>query len=158
MIRLWSGQTWSNKTFSLALAGYEPHHILRGVIKKFSAQPISDGSAHANFILLQLGITFVKKFQNIGFLRFGITLKWHFSHAIRCTACVLLWSKLWFKKYFLLPLYYRWLTQGHTHINHSPIDHPYKCHENTNHSRVRQLSKALIHTSKLKYVPNLLQE
>ena len=25
---------------------------------------------------------------------------------------------------------------GQRHVNHPPIDHPYKCHENTNHSRV----------------------
>ena len=36
---------------------------------------------------------------------------------------------------------------GHKHINHPPIDHPYKCHENTNHSRGPQLSKAPTHTS-----------
>ena len=46
---------------------------------------------------------------------------------------------------------------GQRHVNHSPIDHPYKCHENTNYSRVPQLSKAPIPTSKWKYVPNLLQ-
>ena len=46
---------------------------------------------------------------------------------------------------------------GQRHVNRSPIDHPYKCHENTNHSRVPQLSKAPIPTSKWKYVPNLLQ-
>ena len=46
---------------------------------------------------------------------------------------------------------------GQRHVNHPPIDHPYKCHENTNHSRVPQLSKAPIPTSKWKYVPNLLQ-
>ena len=34
------------------------------------------------------------------------------------------------------------------HVNHPPIDHPYKCHENTNHSRVPQLSKGPIPTSK----------
>ena len=39
-------------------------------------------------------------------------------------------------------------TSGQRHVNHSPIDHPYKCHENTNHSRVPQLSKAPIPTSK----------
>ena len=48
---------------------------------------------------------------------------------------------------------FRWLR----HINHPLIDNPYKCHKNTNLSRVPQLSKAPIHTSKLKYVPNLLQ-
>ena len=37
---------------------------------------------------------------------------------------------------------------GQRHVNRSPIDHPYKCHENTNHSRVPQLSKAPIPTSK----------
>ena len=37
---------------------------------------------------------------------------------------------------------------GQRHVNHSPIDHPYKRHENTNHSRVPQLSKAPIPTSK----------
>ena len=37
---------------------------------------------------------------------------------------------------------------GQRHVNHSPIDHPYKCHENTNHSRVPQLSKVPIPTSK----------
>ena len=37
---------------------------------------------------------------------------------------------------------------GQRHVNHPPIDHPYKCHENTNHSRVPQLSKAPIPTSK----------
>ena len=47
--------------------------------------------------------------------------------------------------------------KGQRHINHHPIDHSYKCHENTNLSRVPQLSEAPIHTSKLKYVPNLLQ-
>ena len=46
---------------------------------------------------------------------------------------------------------------GQRHVNHPPIDHPYKCHENTNHSRAPQLSKAPIPTSKWKYVPNLLQ-
>ena len=46
---------------------------------------------------------------------------------------------------------------GQRHVNHSPIDHPYTCHENTNHSRVPQLSKAPIPTSKWKYVPTLLQ-
>ena len=46
---------------------------------------------------------------------------------------------------------------GQRHVNHPPIDHPYKCHENTNHSRVPQLSKVPIPTSKWKYVPNLLQ-
>ena len=46
---------------------------------------------------------------------------------------------------------------GQRHVNHPPIDHPYKCHENTNHSRVPQLSKAPIPTRKWKYVPNLLQ-
>ena len=46
---------------------------------------------------------------------------------------------------------------GQRHVNHSPIHYPYKCHENTNHSRVPQLSKAPIPTSKWKYVPNLLQ-
>ena len=46
---------------------------------------------------------------------------------------------------------------GHRHVNHPPIDHLYKCHENTNYSRVPQLSKAPFHTSKLKYVPNRLQ-
>ena len=46
---------------------------------------------------------------------------------------------------------------GQRHVNHPPIDHPYKCHENTNHSRVPQLSKAPIPISKWKYVPNLLQ-
>ena len=46
---------------------------------------------------------------------------------------------------------------GQRHVNHPPIDHPYKCHKNTNHSHVSQLSKAPIPTSKLKYVPNLLQ-
>ena len=55
-----------------------------------------------------------------------------------------------------------WLTRftrmcGQRHVNRSPIDHPYKCHENTNHSRVPQLSKAPIPTSKWKYVHNLLQ-
>ena len=45
----------------------------------------------------------------------------------------------------------------HRHLNHPPIDHAYKCHENTNDSRVSQLSKAPIHTSKLKYVPDRLQ-
>ena len=25
---------------------------------------------------------------------------------------------------------------GHRHVNHGSIDHPYKCHENTNRSRV----------------------
>ena len=37
------------------------------------------------------------------------------------------------------------LVAGQRHVNHPPIDHPYKCHENTNHSRVPQLSKAPIH-------------
>ena len=46
---------------------------------------------------------------------------------------------------------------GQRHVNHPPIDHPYKCHGNTNHSRVPQLSKAPIPTSKWKYGPNLLQ-
>ena len=53
--------------------------------------------------------------------------------------------------------YTRDLRLGHRHENHRPLDHRYKCHENTNHSRVPQLPKAPIHTSKLKYVPNLLQ-
>ena len=37
---------------------------------------------------------------------------------------------------------------GQRQVNHPPIDHLYKCHENTNHSRVPQLSKAPIPTSK----------
>ena len=49
------------------------------------------------------------------------------------------------------------LSAGQRHVNHPPIDHPYKCHENTIYSRVPQLSKAPIPTSKWKYVPNLLQ-
>ena len=56
----------------------------------------------------------------------------------------------------LLTLFY-FPHYGHRHVNHRPIDHPFKCHENTNHSHVPQLPKAPIHTSKLKYVPNLLQ-
>ena len=53
---------------------------------------------------------------------------------------------------------YMSLPHGHRHLNHPPIDHPYICHENTNHSRIPQLSKAPIHTSKFKkYIPNLLQ-
>ena len=52
---------------------------------------------------------------------------------------------------------YAFVAGGHRHINYPPIDHPYKCHENTNYSRVPQLSNAPIHTSKLKYVPNRLQ-
>ena len=33
---------------------------------------------------------------------------------------------------------------GQRHINHPPLDHPYKCHENNSHSRVPQLSKQQI--------------
>ena len=62
----------------------------------------------------------------------------------------------------LLSIYFRFnmfnnRQLGQRHVNHPPIDNPYKCHENTNHSRVPQLSKAPIPTSKWKYVPNLLQ-
>ena len=39
-------------------------------------------------------------------------------------------------------------TSGQRHVNPPPIDHPYKCHENNNHPRVPQLSKAPIPTSK----------
>ena len=34
---------------------------------------------------------------------------------------------------------------GQRHVNHPLIDHPYKCHENINGSRVPQLSKAPIY-------------
>ena len=43
------------------------------------------------------------------------------------------------------------------HINHPPIDHLYKCHENTSHSCGPQLSNALIPTRKLKDVLTRLQ-
>ena len=35
--------------------------------------------------------------------------------------------------------YLYFLLAGHRHINHPSIDHPYKCHENANHSRIPQL-------------------
>ena len=46
---------------------------------------------------------------------------------------------------------------GRVMQNPTPIAHHYKCHENTSRSRVSQLSKAPIPTSKLKYVPNPMQ-
>ena len=45
----------------------------------------------------------------------------------------------------------------HRHVNHPPLDHHYKCHENTNRSRVSQFSKAPIPTSKLMNVQNTMQ-
>ena len=60
-------------------------------------------------------------------------------------------------KYPFLLLLSRRPNSGQSNVNPLPIAHHYKCHENTNRSRVSQLSNVTIPISKLKYVPNPMQ-